>query len=196
MKRLKKHLLKWVIALAVLLPALVLFSALSVARSSVGDNGRMRDEPFCVMLLGRDVVSGNADVVALLRVSGTERTISVLQIPRDTYICENGFEGKLNGYCDAFGEDALQKALERALGVSVSGYFSLDTHAVEAAVDAIGKADMLIVGGTSLTVYPAAGLIDYYKGDRLVLINRDPTPYDSRADLVIHDSLGNVFSQI
>ena len=52
------------------------------------------------------------------------------------------------------------------------------------------------MAGTSLTVYPAAGLINYYRGNRLVLINRDITPYDDRADLVIHDTLGNVFSQL
>ena len=57
------------------------------------------------------------------------------------------------------------------------------------------SADMLIVAGTSLTVYPAAGLINYYRGSRLVLINRDETPYDDRADLVLHESLGDVFSQ-
>ena len=55
---------------------------------------------------------------------------------------------------------------------------------------------MLIVAGTSLTVYPAAGLINYYRGNRLVLINRDETPYDDRADLVLHESLGDVFSQL
>lgn len=72
----------------------------------------------------------------------------------------------------------------------------LNNETVEAAAEAIEDADMLIVGGTSLTVYPAAGLIRYYGGQRLVLINRDITPYDSMADLVIHDSLGNVFSRI
>ena len=73
---------------------------------------------------------------------------------------------------------------------------SLNSRTVEGAVDAIYDADLLIVAGTSLTVYPAAGLIDYYRGNRLVLINRDPTPRDGRADLVIHDTLGNVFSQL
>jgi NAD-dependent deacetylase len=72
----------------------------------------------------------------------------------------------------------------------------LNNDTVEAATEAIEDADMLIVGGTSLTVYPAAGLIRYYGGDRLVLINRDTTPYDSMADLVFHDSLGNVFSRL
>ena len=60
----------------------------------------------------------------------------------------------------------------------------------------VANADMLIVAGTSLTVYPAAGLIRYYQGNRLVLINRDQTPYDNIADLVLHESLGQVFSQL
>ena len=72
----------------------------------------------------------------------------------------------------------------------------LDQDTVEGAATAIYNADMLIVGGTSLTVYPAAGLIRYYQGKRMVLINRDETPYDSQADLVFHDSLGNIFDQL
>ena len=72
----------------------------------------------------------------------------------------------------------------------------LNQETIEKSVLAIYDADLLIVAGTSLTVYPAAGLINYYRGDRLVLINRDATPYDDRADLVIHDSLGNVFSRL
>ena len=72
---------------------------------------------------------------------------------------------------------------------------SLHDGDMEQAVKLIRKADMFIVGGTSLTVYPAAGLVNYYRGDRLVLINKSATPYDSQADLVIHDSLGKVFRQ-
>ncbi len=72
----------------------------------------------------------------------------------------------------------------------------LDQDTVEGAVRAIARADVLIVGGTSLVVYPAAGLIDYYQERKLVLINRDPTPYDGRADLVIHDSIGKVLGGI
>ena len=60
----------------------------------------------------------------------------------------------------------------------------------------ISKADMLIVGGTSLVVYPAAGLINYYKGNKLVLINKSSTPYDSSANLVLNMGLGEVFSQV
>lgn len=72
----------------------------------------------------------------------------------------------------------------------------LDQSLLEKSISAISKADLLIVAGTSLTVYPAAGLIDFYRGDRLVLINRDITPYDNRADLTFHDQLGNIFSEL
>ena len=72
----------------------------------------------------------------------------------------------------------------------------LDHKTLEKSVNAIANADLLIVAGTSLTVYPAAGLINYYRGSRLVLINRDATPYDRFADLVFHESLGDIFSQL
>ena len=73
---------------------------------------------------------------------------------------------------------------------------SLDQDCIEKSVMAIRSADMLIVAGTSLTVYPAAGLINYYRGNRLVLINRDATAFDNRADLVFHESLGNIFDKL
>ena len=73
---------------------------------------------------------------------------------------------------------------------------SLNQDTIEKSVMAIHKADLLIVAGTSLTVYPAAGLINYYRGSRLVLINRDETPYDHYADLVFHESLGEVLSKL
>ena len=73
---------------------------------------------------------------------------------------------------------------------------SLDGYTIEQAVNDIESADMLIVGGTSLVVYPAAGLIRYYRGHKLVLINKSETAYDSHADLVIHDSIGKVLSGI
>ncbi len=68
----------------------------------------------------------------------------------------------------------------------------LDGEVIEKAVDFISKADMLIIGGTSLGVYPAAGLIDYFRGQNLVLINKSVTSVDQRADLVFHDSIGEV----
>ena len=72
----------------------------------------------------------------------------------------------------------------------------LDSRTLSASVAAISRADMLIIGGTSLAVYPAAGLIDYYEGNKLVLINKTPTPQDKRADLVLHGSIGEIMDQI
>lgn len=72
----------------------------------------------------------------------------------------------------------------------------LDQRTVEKSIEAIYNADLLIVAGTSLTVYPAAGLVEYYRGKRMVLINRDETPYDYRADMVFHESLGEIFAQL
>ncbi len=72
----------------------------------------------------------------------------------------------------------------------------LDNTVMTNAIRAIASADMLIIGGTSLVVYPAAGLIDYYKGNKLVVINKAPTSRDSMADLVISGPIGEIFSQI
>ena len=72
----------------------------------------------------------------------------------------------------------------------------LDDKTIYNSISAIRDADMLIVAGTSLTVYPASGLINYFGGENLVLINKDSTPYDNRANLVINDSMGKVFSAI
>ncbi|MBQ5397955.1 MAG: NAD-dependent protein deacylase [Ruminococcus sp.] len=72
----------------------------------------------------------------------------------------------------------------------------LDDRTVRGAVNAIAKAEVLIFAGTSLTVYPAAGLIHYFNGSTLVLINRDPTPFDNHADLIFHDKVGEILSQI
>ena len=70
---------------------------------------------------------------------------------------------------------------------------ALDIDIIRAAVRCISNADVLIVGGTSLGVYPAAGFIDYYRGDKLVMINKSKTPYDYMADLIINGSIGEVF---
>lgn len=72
----------------------------------------------------------------------------------------------------------------------------LDQRIITESIEAISAADMLIIGGTSLVVYPAAGLVDYYRGNKLVLINKSVTSMDSKADLVISDSIGKVFRQI
>lgn len=71
----------------------------------------------------------------------------------------------------------------------------LDDNNIRGAVHLIREADVIIVGGTSLGVYPAAGLIDYYNGHKLILVNKSETPYDRRADLLIHAPLGEVFGK-
>ena len=71
----------------------------------------------------------------------------------------------------------------------------LDQDVINGAVQAISRADVLIIGGTSLVVYPAAGLIDYFRGSHLVVINKSPTPRDSMADLLIADSIGKVLGE-
>ena len=71
----------------------------------------------------------------------------------------------------------------------------LDDNVIRGSIDAISKADTLVIGGTSLVVYPAAGLINYFRGKNLVLINKSSTSADSNADLVIHDAIGKVLGE-
>jgi len=73
---------------------------------------------------------------------------------------------------------------------------TLDDEVVSKSVRYISGCDMLIVGGTSLNVYPADGLLNYYRGKKLVLINKQPTPYDNHASLVINEKIGEVFAQV
>lgn len=72
----------------------------------------------------------------------------------------------------------------------------LDDEVVSGAIDAISKADVLIIGGTSLVVYPAASLIRYFKGSHLILINKAPTQYDNSAELIINDYIGKVLDSV
>ncbi len=72
----------------------------------------------------------------------------------------------------------------------------LDPDVLSASMEAVRQADCLIVGGSSLVVYPAAGLLDYFRGDCLILINRDPTPYDQQANFVFHGDIGEVLTEI
>ncbi len=72
----------------------------------------------------------------------------------------------------------------------------LDNQTIQEAVYYISNADMLIIGGTSLAVYPAAGLIDYYRGNKLVLVNKSATPRDAIANLVLKESIGELFGKI
>lgn len=72
----------------------------------------------------------------------------------------------------------------------------LNTDTIDRAVEYVSNAEILIIGGTSLVVYPAAGLVNYYRGNKLVLINKSSTPYDNKANLVINDSIGEVLSGV
>lgn len=90
--------------------------------------------------------------------------------------------------CDACGGDIKPDVVLYEEG--------LDNDTIQKAVRYISQADILIIGGTSLAVYPAAGLIDYYRGSKLALINKSATPMDGRADLRIEGKIGEVFSQI
>ncbi|MBS6180062.1 NAD-dependent protein deacylase [[Clostridium] innocuum] len=72
---------------------------------------------------------------------------------------------------------------------------SLDMHVMEEAISYLSQADVLLVGGTSLVVYPAAGLLQYFHGRKLILINKEETAMDQRADLVIHDAIGRVLKE-
>lgn len=111
-------------------------------------------------------------------------------------------------YCSKCGKEADERLINEAPGVprcECGGVLrpdvvlyeeGLNSKVISDSISYISNCDMLIIGGTSLVVYPAAGLIDFYKGDRLVLINRDKTSRDSRANLCISMNLGEVFSQV
>ncbi len=114
----------------------------------------------------------------------------------------------LRNYCMKCGKSYPTSAVAESAGVprcSCGGIIkpdvvlyeeSLNTQVLEGALADIQQADLLIVGGTSLVVYPAAGLINYYRGDKLVLINKSPTPYDRKADLVLTGPIGEILGQI
>lgn len=114
----------------------------------------------------------------------------------------------LRNYCEKCGKKYGVEAVSKSSGVpkcACGGTIrpdvvlyeeGLDSTIIQKSVQAIAQADVLIVGGTSLVVYPAAGLINYYSGDKLVLINKSPTSYDSKANLLICDKIGEVFSRV
>ncbi|MGE4353633.1 MAG: NAD-dependent protein deacylase [Oscillospiraceae bacterium] len=141
----------------------------------------------------RSVITQNID--GLHQMAGSK---NVLELHGSTHRC----------YCMRCGKKYDESAISASSGVprcSCGGIIrpdvvlyeeGLDSAVMEQAVHDIRSANMLIIGGTSLVVYPAAGLINYYGGNKLVLVNRDATPMDSRADLVIHESLGKVFENI
>lgn len=114
----------------------------------------------------------------------------------------------LRSYCSACGRPYPAYKMNRGEGVprcSCGGMIRpdivlyeepLDDAVVSEAIRVISEAEVLIIGGTSLNVYPAAGLINYYRGNKLALVNLSRTPYDDEADLVINEKIGKVFSQL
>lgn len=106
----------------------------------------------------------------------------------DNFTFDDMFAGKNIPVCDACGGPIKPDVVLYEEG--------LDNSIISASIKAISEADMLIIGGTSLVVYPAAGLIDYYRGNKLVLINRDSTARDSVANYVFKGKIGEILSQI
>lgn len=114
----------------------------------------------------------------------------------------------LRSYCSACGRPYPADKMNRGEGVprcACGGVIRpdivlyeepLDDAVVSEAIRVISGAEVLIIGGTSLNVYPAAGLVNYYRGNKLALVNLSETPYDDEADLVIHEKIGKVFSQL
>lgn len=114
----------------------------------------------------------------------------------------------LRSYCSACGRPYPADKMNHGAGVprcSCGGIVRpdivlyeepLDDAVVSEAIRAISEAEVLIIGGTSLNVYPAAGLINYYRGNKLALVNLSQTPYDNEANLVINEKIGKVFSQL
>lgn len=141
------------------------------------------------------VVTQNID--GLHQLAGSKRVLELHGSVHRNYCrkCGKGFDaeyvrdypGKVP-FCDACGGTIKPDVVLYEEG--------LDQQTLEDAVFYISHADLLIIGGTSLAVYPAAGLIDYYRGNKLVLINKSTTPMDARADLLIQAGLGDVFGQI
>lgn len=114
----------------------------------------------------------------------------------------------LRNYCDRCGKFFAVEAVSESDGIpycQCGGFVkpdvvlyeeSLDDKTITDSVRAIAEADLLIVAGTSLTVYPAAGLLRYFQGNKLVLINKDATPYDTKADLIIREPVGKTLGSI
>ncbi len=143
----------------------------------------------------RAVITQNID--GLHQLAGSKNVLELHGSVHRNYCrkCGKGFDAEymLNAVakvplCDKCGGDIKPDVVLYEEG--------LDRKTMDDAVFYISNADMLIIGGTSLAVYPAAGLIDYYKGSRLVLINKSTTPMDDRADLLIKAGLGEIFRQI
>ena len=137
-----------------------------------------------------DSLRGKRIAVVGMGVSNTPLIRMLLRADLDVTVCDRAQRERVEEQAEEL------ESLGARLRLGEAYLEGLDQDVLEGAIHAISQADVLIIGGTSLTVYPAAGLIRYYRGKKLVLINRDETPYDSEADLVIREPIGEVFGQI
>lgn len=144
------------------------------------------------------IVTQNID--GLHQAAGSQKVYELHGSVHRNYCTRCGAFYDLSYILSHAGTDGIPRCQEKGCGGIIKPDVvlyeeGLDQRTLEGALRAIQGADMLIVGGTSLAVYPAAGLIQYYRGNRLVLINKTPTPQDSAADLLIHAGLGEVLTQ-
>lgn len=144
------------------------------------------------------VVTQNID--GLHQKAGSKNVYEVHGTVLDNYCMECGKHFDLDYMMEAKAKGVLEPKCDECGGAIKPNVVlyeeGLDMEIMAGAIQHISQADMLIVGGTSLVVYPAAGLIDYFRGDKLVLINRDATSRDADADLVISDSIGEVLGSL
>jgi NAD-dependent deacetylase len=140
------------------------------------------------------VVTQNID--GLHQAAGSKNVLELHGSVHRNYCMSCGQKFQLDYILNCDGTIPLCNKCNHPLRPDVTLYEeSLDMDVMEKAISHIQKADILMIGGTSLAVYPAAGLINYYMGDKLVLINKSSTPYDSKANLIINDSIGKVLGE-
>lgn len=141
------------------------------------------------------VITQNID--GLHQMAGSRKVLELHGSVHHNYCTECQHEATLEEMTDPERQVPVCRYCEGMLRPGVVFFGEpLDQNILHQAVDALKAADFLIVGGTSLVVYPAAGLIDYFTGENMLLINRDTTPFDKRATWVIHDSIGEVLWQL
>ncbi len=141
------------------------------------------------------VITQNID--GLHQMAGSQNVLELHGSVRRNYCVKCGREESLERLLEEKNDIPKCKICEDMVRPDVVLYGeALKAEVLEAAVEAISKADFLIVGGSSLIVHPAAGLINYYRGNKLLIINRDPTPFDHQARWVIHRSIGETMEEL
>lgn len=144
---------------------------------------------------GKDVTIVTQNIDGLHEKAGSKKVLLLHGTINRNYCMECGKEYNLDKVFDS--KDVPKCSCGGIIKPDVVLYEEpLDEDTVDKAIKAIKECDVLIIAGTSLAVYPAASYIRYYRGDKMVIINKDKTPYDDSADLVINDKLGNIFGKL